>query len=88
MECNSDRVTLKRLYEEAHDRGFKSFSERVHVYVTEEAQQITLELLSSGFNYTVERLESKEEFLQCYQSTKYRNISAERFKLIVDTPSH
>ena len=53
MECNTDRSTLKRLYEDAEKRGLKPFSEMVHVYLTEQAQQITLELLSAGFNYTV-----------------------------------
>lgn len=84
MECNSDRVAIKRLHQEASSRGFKSFSERVHIYLTEEGQQITLELLSSGFNYTVERIESEQELLESYENTKYRNTSAERFKIIID----
>lgn len=83
-ECNSNRVTLKRLYVEAESRGLKAFSEIVHIYVTEEGQQISLELLSSGFNFTVEKLENEKEVLECYESTKYRNTSEERFKLIID----
>ena len=58
MEYNSDRSALKRLYLEADRRGLKSFSQKVHVYLTEEGQQITLELLSSGFNFNVEKLEN------------------------------
>lgn len=83
MECNSDRVTIRRLYQEADDRGLKTFSEKVHIYLTEEAQQITLEVLSSGFNYTVEQIDIKD-ILECYEHTKHRNTSAERFKLIID----
>lgn len=85
MECNNnDRSTLKRLYIDAENRGLKAFSKVVHVYLTDEGQQITLELLSSGFNYTVEKLEDERDILECYQNTKHRNTSAERFKLIID----
>ena len=83
MEYNSDRSALKRLYLEADRRGLKSFSQKVHVYLTEEGQQITLELLSSGFNFNVEKLENEKEIIGCYDITKYRNTSAERFKLII-----
>jgi hypothetical protein len=84
LECNSYRVTLRRLYLEADNRGLKAFSEKVHIYLTEEAQQITLELLSSGFNFIVEKLENEKEVLECYENTRHRNTSAERFKLIID----
>ena len=85
MEYNSDRSALKRLYLEADRRGLKLFSQKVHVYLTEEGQQITLELLSSGFNFNVEKLENEKEIIGCYDITKYRNTSAERFKLIIDS---
>jgi hypothetical protein len=55
LECNSYRVTLRIIYLEADNRGLKAFGEKVDIYLTEEAQQITLELLSSGFNFTVEK---------------------------------
>ena len=84
MECKTDRSTLKKLYEDAENRGLKPFSEMVHVYLTEQAQQITLELLNAGFNYTVEKLANEQEIINCYQNTKHRNTSAERFKLIID----
>ena len=84
MECNTDRSTLKKLYEDAENRGLKPFSKMVHVYLTEEAQQLTMELLGAGFNYTVEKLESEEEIKKCYEKTTHRNTSAERFKLIID----
>ena len=84
MEYNSDRSALKRLYLEADRRGLKSSSQKIHVYLAEEGQQITLELLSSGFNFNVEELGSEKEIIECYDITKYRNTSAERFKLIID----
>ena len=78
MECNIDRIPIKNLHKEAANRGFKSFSD-----LTDEARQITLELLSSGFNYTVEKI-GNTEILECYEHTKHRNSSAERFKLIIN----
>lgn len=73
MECNTDRSTLKRLYEDAEKRVLKPFSEMVHVYPTEQAQQITLELLSAGFNYTVETFENEQEIIRCYHDAKHNN---------------
>ena len=57
LEYNSDRVALKWLNVEAESRGLKAFSEKAHIYFTEEGQQIALELLCSSFNFTVEKLE-------------------------------
>lgn len=53
------------------------------MYLTEEGQQITLELLSSGFNYTVEKIDDEKELIDCYEITKYRNTSAERLNLLI-----
>ena len=55
------------------------------MYLTEEGQQITLELLSSGFHCNVEKLENEKKIIECYDIAKYRNTSAERFKLIIDS---
>ena len=73
----------QKILREADGRGLKSFSEKVHVYRTEERQQIALELLSSGFNYNVEIIDDEKELIECYEITKYRNTSAERFNLLV-----
>ena len=39
--------------------------------------------MSSDFNYTVEKIDNTE-ILECYEHTKHRNTSAERFKLIIN----
>ena len=53
------------------------------MYLTEERQQIALELLTSGFNYNVEIIDDEKELIECYEITKYRNTSAKRFNLLV-----
>jgi hypothetical protein len=83
-DCNSDRMPLKKLYAEAEGRGFEPLSEILRVFLTEEAQQITLGLLNSGLNYNVEKIENDTALIECYEHTKFRNTSSERFKIIID----
>lgn len=84
-ESNTERSTLKQLYHDAKEKKLSSLSEKFEIYLTEEAQQKAFKLLHSGFNYDVEKLENDNEIIESYEECKYRNTSAERFKLIIDS---